>query len=183
MPPMPCIGARRTSLKPCSRSDRRSRMAAVDSRRLIASGRDADIFDLGGGRALRESRDGRTIEPEARLMAFLADHDYPIPIVHEVRADGSEIVMDLVDGRLMADAITRRPWAMARYASVLADLHDQLHDITAPGWLTQSRAWRAHRRGGRAQDPRSEHGARRGRGAAAAGPPDATPRPVARRFR
>ncbi|MGZ4691622.1 MAG: RIO1 family regulatory kinase/ATPase domain-containing protein [Acidimicrobiia bacterium] len=104
---------------------------------LIASGRDADIFELGDGLALRSARDGRSIEHEARVMQLVADHGYPVPSVHDVRAQGSEIVMDRVDGPLMADAITRRPWALARYASLLADLHDQLHEIAAPDWLRQ----------------------------------------------
>jgi Ser/Thr protein kinase RdoA (MazF antagonist) len=103
--------------------------------KLIASGRDGDIFEFGQGLALRKTRDGRSIEHEARIMRYVADHGYRVPAVHDVRANGSEIVMERIDGALMVDAMLRRPWTMPRYASVLADLHDQLHRIPAPEWL------------------------------------------------
>jgi aminoglycoside phosphotransferase (APT) family kinase protein len=105
---------------------------------LIARGRDADIFEFGGGLALRKARDGRSIEPEARIMKFVADRGYPVPVVHDVRAHGSEIVMQRIDGPLMSESIMKRPWAMPRFATLLADLHDQLHEIRAPDWLGQS---------------------------------------------
>jgi aminoglycoside phosphotransferase (APT) family kinase protein len=102
---------------------------------LIASGRDGDIFEFGPGLVLRKTRDGRSIEHEARIMQYAADRGYPVPKIHEVRADGSEIVMERVAGPLMMDAMLKQPWAMLRYASMLADLHDQLHEIPAPEWV------------------------------------------------
>ena len=102
---------------------------------LIASGRDGDIFEFGPGLVLRKARDGRSIEHEARIMQYALDHGYPVPKIHEVRAGGSEIVMDRVDGPLMMDAMMKQPWTMLRYASMLADLHDQLHEIPAPDWV------------------------------------------------
>jgi aminoglycoside phosphotransferase (APT) family kinase protein len=104
---------------------------------LIASGRDGDIFEFGAGLVLRRTRDGRSIEHEARIMRYAAEHGYPVPVVHDVRANGSEIVMERVDGPLMMERMAKRPWAMPRYASLLADLHDQLHKILAPEWLGQ----------------------------------------------
>jgi aminoglycoside phosphotransferase (APT) family kinase protein len=104
---------------------------------LIASGRDGDIFEFGDGLVLRKTRDGRSIEPEARIMRYAADHGYPVPAVHDVRAKGSEIVMQRIDGPLMMDLMVKRPWTMPRYASLLADLHDQLHRVPAPEWLGQ----------------------------------------------
>jgi len=104
---------------------------------LIASGRDGDIFECGHGLALRKTRDGRSIEHEARIMRYVAEHGFRVPTVHDVRANGSEIVMERIDGPLMADAMLRRPWTMPRYASMLADLHDQLHRIPPPAWIPQ----------------------------------------------
>jgi aminoglycoside phosphotransferase (APT) family kinase protein len=104
---------------------------------LIASGRDGDIFELGDRLVVRKTRDGRSIEPEARIMRYATDHGYPVPAVHDVRANGSEIVMQRIDGPLMMDLMAKRPWTLPRYASLLADLHDQLHDIPAPEWLGQ----------------------------------------------
>ena len=60
---------------------------------LIASGRDGDIFEFGDGLVLRKTRDGRSIEHEARVMRFAAEHGYPVPEIHDVRANGSEIIM------------------------------------------------------------------------------------------
>jgi aminoglycoside phosphotransferase (APT) family kinase protein len=105
---------------------------------LIASGRDGDIFEYGAGLVLRKTRDGRSIEHEARIMQYAADHGYPVPVVHDVRADGSEIVMQRIDGPLMIEPMTKRPWTMPRYASMLADLHDELHKIPAPEWFGPS---------------------------------------------
>jgi aminoglycoside phosphotransferase (APT) family kinase protein len=89
------------------------------------------------GLVLRRTRDGRSLEHEARVMCFAAEHGYPVPSVEEVRADGTEIVMERVDGPMMMDVLVKQPWTMARYASTLADLHDSLHDIQAPDWLSQ----------------------------------------------
>ncbi|MDQ1466015.1 MAG: hypothetical protein QOH10_430 [Actinomycetota bacterium] len=104
---------------------------------LIASGRDGDVFEFGPGLVLRKTRDGRSIEHEARTMRYAAEHGYPVPAIHDVRANGSEIVMQRIDGPLMMGPMAKRPWTMPRYASLLADLHDQLHEIPAPEWLDQ----------------------------------------------
>jgi len=106
---------------------------------LLASGRDGDIFEFGAGRVLRRARDRRSLEHEARVMRYAADQGYPVPEVHEVRANGSEIVMERIDGPLMMEPMAKRPWTIPRYASLLADLHDQLHEIAAPDWLGESR--------------------------------------------
>jgi aminoglycoside phosphotransferase (APT) family kinase protein len=104
---------------------------------LIASGRDGDIFEFGAGLVLRKTRDGRSIEHEARVMRYAAEYGYPVPAVHDVRAQGSEIVMQRIDGPLMMEPMAKRPWTIPRYASLLADLHDQLHQIPAADWLRQ----------------------------------------------
>ena len=71
-------------------------------------------------------------------MRYAADHGYPVPEVHDVRANGSEIIIQRIDGPLMMEPMAKRPWTIPRYASMLADLHDQLHEIPAPDWLGQS---------------------------------------------
>ena len=104
---------------------------------LLASGRDGDIFEFGPGLVLRRTRDGRSLEDEALVMSFVAEHGYRVPAVEDVRAGGTELVMERIDGPMMMDVMVRQPWTMARYASMLADLHDALHEIPAPGWLAQ----------------------------------------------
>jgi aminoglycoside phosphotransferase (APT) family kinase protein len=104
---------------------------------LLARGRDGDIFAHGPGLVLRRTRDGRSIEHEARVMRYAADHGYPVPAIHDVRANGSEVVMERIDGPMMMDVMAKRPWTLLHYASMLADLHDQLHKISAPDWLSR----------------------------------------------
>ena len=105
---------------------------------LLASGRDGDIFEFGDGLVLRKTRDGRSIEHEARVMRYATQQGFPVPEIHDVRANGSEIIMERIDGPLMMGPMTKRPWTIPRYASLLADLHDQLHEIPAPEWLAAS---------------------------------------------
>jgi serine/threonine protein kinase len=104
---------------------------------LLARGRDGDIFEYGPGRVLRRARDGRSIEHEARIMEHVRDRGLAVPAIHEVRAGGTEIVMDRIDGPTMLDVVTRRPWTLTRHARVLAGLHRQLHHLDAPAWLRQ----------------------------------------------
>jgi aminoglycoside phosphotransferase (APT) family kinase protein len=103
--------------------------------RLLASGRDGDIFEFGPGLVLRRAKSGRVIENEARTIAYAREHGYPVPEIREVRAGGTEIVMERIVGPMMMDAMLRKPWLMGKCARVLADLHDRLHVIPAADWL------------------------------------------------
>jgi serine/threonine protein kinase len=104
--------------------------------RLIASGRDADIFEYGEHLVLKRTRHpDRLHVHEAKAMQYAADKGYPAPRVEEVREGGAEIVMERIDGPLMIDLFKRRPDRIAHYARILADLHDRLHELPAPEWL------------------------------------------------
>jgi aminoglycoside phosphotransferase (APT) family kinase protein len=103
--------------------------------RLIASGRDSDIFAYAPGLVLRHSRQGRSMEDEARVMEFVRGHRYPVPAVEDLSNDGTELIMEHIEGPSMVVAMERRPWSVRRQARVLADLHRQLHDIPAPDFL------------------------------------------------
>jgi aminoglycoside phosphotransferase (APT) family kinase protein len=107
----------------------------VEPGQLIASGRDGDIFEYGPGLVLRKTRDGRSIEREAHIMQYVAEHGYPVPRIDDVRAEGTEIVMERIDGPLMMDAMVKGPRKLGAGARTLADLADQLHAIAAPDWL------------------------------------------------
>ncbi|MHB8464989.1 MAG: phosphotransferase [Acidimicrobiales bacterium] len=102
---------------------------------LIASGRDADIFDYGPGLVLRRSRHPRSIAAEARIMEYVRAQGYPVPAIEEVSSDGLSIVMERIDGIPMVDVLGKRPWTLRRNADVLADLHLRLHRIEGPDWL------------------------------------------------
>jgi aminoglycoside phosphotransferase (APT) family kinase protein len=99
----------------------------------IAEGRDSEIFDHGPGRVLRIARDGRSLESEAEIMTYVRSQGYPVPDVHE--AGDGYLVMDRIDGPTMLDDAI--PFRIGRNAKVLAALHEQLHRIPAPAWLTR----------------------------------------------
>jgi aminoglycoside phosphotransferase (APT) family kinase protein len=84
---------------------------------------------------LRKTRDGRSIEKEARTIEYLEAHGYPVPHIEEVRAGGTEIVMERLVGPVMMDAMTKGPKPMVANIRLLQDLHDQLHEIKAPDWM------------------------------------------------
>jgi aminoglycoside phosphotransferase (APT) family kinase protein len=75
------------------------------------------------------------MEKEATIMRYVARHGFPVPRVEEISADGSELVMERIDGPTMFAVLARRPWLLRRNAAVLAALHARLHAIPAPEWL------------------------------------------------
>lgn len=102
---------------------------------LLASGRDSDIFEYGDGLVLRRSRHHRSLEVEAQTMEYARSHGYPVPAVSELSRDGTDLVMERLDGPVMLTALSRRPWTLRSQAAVLADLHRRLHEIPAPPWV------------------------------------------------
>ena len=76
---------------------------------------------------------------EARTMEYLRGHGYPVPAIDEVSDDGTDLVMERIDGPSMGDYLMRRPWAVRRQGVVLATLHRRLkahfdpHGIFNPG--------------------------------------------------
>jgi aminoglycoside phosphotransferase (APT) family kinase protein len=103
---------------------------------LIASGRDADIYEFGVGRVLRRSRVvGRSQADEARIMEYVRDQGYPVPQVFDVSDDGTDLVMERVEGPTMAAQGGQRPWSIRSLGKQLAELHVELHKLPAPQWL------------------------------------------------
>lgn len=102
--------------------------------RKLASGRDADVFEVGDGQVLRRNRvPTKTSELEAEIMRYARSQGYPVPAVYEV--SGPDMVMERVDGPTMLADIIRRPWMTWRHARTLARLHGRLHRIAAPSWV------------------------------------------------
>ncbi len=99
---------------------------------MLASGRDSNIYEFGEGLVLRRAVGGRVIDREAEVMTYVAERGYPVPRIHEVRAGGTEIVMERLTGPTMMEVLARAPLRCLRYVSLLADLHDRLHRIVAP---------------------------------------------------
>jgi aminoglycoside phosphotransferase (APT) family kinase protein len=102
--------------------------------RLLARGRDADVYELDDGRVLRRYRSGgRNTEREAHVMEHVRAHGFPTPAIYDVTP--TDLVMERITGGTMADEMTRRPWTIAVHIRELATLHDRLHAIPAPAWL------------------------------------------------
>jgi aminoglycoside phosphotransferase (APT) family kinase protein len=78
------------------------------------------------------------MDQEARTMTFVRAQGYPVPEVHELSDDGLDLVMERIDGPEMVSVLGSRPYTLRRNAAVLARLHHQLHEITAPEWIPAS---------------------------------------------
>ena len=118
------------------------------SMRLLAQGRDADVFALDDTRVLRRYRDPShsNTQTEARVMEYLAAQGYPVPKVHDVT--DIDLVMERLHGPTLMQAWERRPWRLVHYARQLADLHDRLAAVPAPDWLLAPRTLRDREPGG-----------------------------------
>jgi aminoglycoside phosphotransferase (APT) family kinase protein len=103
--------------------------------KLIAAGRDSNIYEYGKGKVLRRSRNGRSQTDEVKTMEFVRDHGFPAPEVFSVSDDGLDMVMAHIDGPTMIEAASAQPWKLKRFGRELADLHRSLHLLEAPVWL------------------------------------------------
>ncbi len=112
--------------------------------RLLASGRAADVYDLGDGTVLRRyRRHDADVELEVRVMRHVASHGFRVPEVH--RGEGRDLVMERVDGPTMLESLEAAPWKLLWHARLLAKLQRRLAKIEAPSWLLASSADRARR--------------------------------------
>jgi aminoglycoside phosphotransferase (APT) family kinase protein len=100
---------------------------------LIGAGRTADVYALGQDRVLRRYRVARNVQVEAEIMAHLAESGFPVPRVYD--ADGTDLVMERLDGRDMLADLSSRPSRVRAHARTLAGLHDRLHKVRAPAAL------------------------------------------------
>jgi aminoglycoside phosphotransferase (APT) family kinase protein len=105
---------------------------------LLAAGRSADVYLVGADRVLRRYRDPWAAdfdaEREARLMTYVLEQGFTVPRVYD--ANRTDILMDRVEGSSMLASIAHEPWTLSSQARTLAGLHNQLHDICGPHWLS-----------------------------------------------
>jgi aminoglycoside phosphotransferase (APT) family kinase protein len=101
---------------------------------LLASGRAADVYDLGDGTVLRRYRDGgHDVEREAEVMRWVAERGVPVPRVDD--ASGRDIVMERIDGRTMFEELEASPRRALRIGRALAHLQARLAEVPSPDWL------------------------------------------------
>ena len=107
--------------------------AGPASARLVGQGRNADVYDIGGGRVLRRYRDAAlATEREAEVMVHARARGVPVPEVFD--ASGPDLVMEYAEGPTMLQAVARQPWTLERQARLLAKLHDLVHAVPGLSW-------------------------------------------------
>jgi Ser/Thr protein kinase RdoA (MazF antagonist) len=107
--------------------------------KLVARGRWADVYDVGGGRVLKRYRDADAMwiaAFEAGVMTHARDHGVPVPEVFDVR--GGDLILEKVAGPTMLRDLTRRPVTLVRHARTLAALHEAVHAVAAPPGLREA---------------------------------------------
>jgi tRNA A-37 threonylcarbamoyl transferase component Bud32 len=75
---------------------------------------------------------------EARIMEYVRARGFSVPAVEEVSADGLNMVLERIEGPDMVAMMGNRPWTIPRLGRTLADLHRELHELTAPDWLVDA---------------------------------------------
>jgi hypothetical protein len=75
---------------------------------------------------------------EARIMEYVRVQGFSVPAVEEVSADGLDMVIERIEGPDMVAMMGNRPWSIPRLGRTLADLHRELHELTAPDWLVDA---------------------------------------------
>lgn len=107
----------------------RSSVAVVEIGPLLASGRDADVFEYGPGRVLRRYRRGGDTAHEADVMRHVAAYGYPVPTV--LGAGGPDLVLERLHGSTALHALLDGMVGPEPVGAQLADLHRRLHVIPA----------------------------------------------------
>jgi aminoglycoside phosphotransferase (APT) family kinase protein len=99
--------------------------------RLLASGRDTDVFAVDPERVLRRYRDGRDVTGEAEVMRHARRSGYPVP---DVYATGTgEMVLQRLYGPTMLEALVRGTMPAEDAGAELARLLAWLHTVPARG--------------------------------------------------
>jgi hypothetical protein len=71
-------------------------------------------------------------------MDYVRVQGFSVPAVEEVSADGLNMVIERIEGPDMVAMMGNRPWTIPRLGRTLADLHRELHELTAPDWLVDA---------------------------------------------
>ncbi|MCY3638522.1 MAG: phosphotransferase [Chloroflexi bacterium] len=100
--------------------------------RLLAQGRTAEIFEWGDERIIKLARQpgpAPYLKREFEITKAIYDTGLPLPQAHEVvDVDGRlGIIFERIDGITMLSEMTSKPWKVAAFASILADLHTSMH--------------------------------------------------------
>jgi len=112
--------------------------------KMIAEGRDAEIFALDDGRVLRLLRTPATQEMAEREAAALTAVRSVIPNVPAVTrtvqvAGRPGIVMDFIEGIDLMKRLGTHPWSLFTVARITGQIHARINSIAAPASLPRLR--------------------------------------------
>jgi aminoglycoside phosphotransferase (APT) family kinase protein len=104
---------------------------------LLGSGRSADVYVIDDDWVLRRYRDGGDATAEAVVMAYLAQHGYPVPLLQDPEGSGqsaaprTDLVMQRLHGTSLLHALLQGVITAEEAGAQLADLLHRLHSIPA----------------------------------------------------
>lgn len=117
-----------------------------DIQQPIARGRTAEIFSYPDEKVLKlffPTIPQSWIDKEMETGQYVQDTQLPVPKVYErVKLNDREgIVYEKIEGPSLLNELARKPWTVVRSARLLASLHAQIHNVTAPPNLERQRCW------------------------------------------
>jgi uncharacterized protein (TIGR02172 family) len=104
----------------------------VEKGRLIGRGRTAEIFEWKDNQVLKLFLEGfpdAVVQREAQVTEAVHKAGVPVPAVEGlVEVDGRVgIVFERVEGPTMLEDMMSRPWKLAQYARMMAELQAEMH--------------------------------------------------------
>ncbi|RRR85691.1 phosphotransferase [Streptomyces sp. RP5T] len=109
----------------------------MQSGELLGSGRSADVFAIDDHWVLRRYRDVGDVTAEAAVMAYLAEHGYPVPRLQGAEGAGhstaprTDLVMQRLHGPSMLQALLEGMITAEEAGAGLAKLLHRLHSVPA----------------------------------------------------
>ncbi|WP_433434319.1 phosphotransferase [Nonomuraea sp. CA-141351] len=98
---------------------------------LLGSGRTADVYAIDGERVLRRYRIGIDARREAAVMAYVAEHGFPVPDLYPGAGPATDLMMGRLTGPTMLRALVDGGITPEEVGAVLARLLLRLHEIPA----------------------------------------------------
>jgi uncharacterized protein (TIGR02172 family) len=112
----------------------------------IATGRTAEIYPFEDGKVLKlffPTIPQAWIEKEIDTGRYIQNAKLPVPKVFErVKSNGREgVVYERIEGPTLLNELGKKPWKVVEYARLLANLHGQVHEVSAPANLETQQEW------------------------------------------
>jgi uncharacterized protein (TIGR02172 family) len=131
-------------ITPVSRPERRCNLNNLEQ--PIAVGRTAEIYIYEDEKVLKlffPTTPQTWIEREIDTGRYIQTTQLPVPKVYERMElnDRIGVVYERIEGPSLLNELARKPWKTVQYARLLANLHVQVHEVTAPTNLETQRDW------------------------------------------